>query len=581
MKRRYQNNYPTGNNDGYLGSLNYSGAFTSNGNGSGGYGPADFVLDRVSSGGVTLGSVNVGQRQWRTAGFAQDNFKATPHLTLIFGVRYEFDEPWIEEQDRTGNINLTTGQIEYAGHLPVGALPGATLCSNLACYQPNYRQWMPHLGAAYQFNDRAVIRGGYGATSFFEGNSYNQRLTAIAPFLQAAGFSVSAPTTTSVPTPNTAQEGFTGTDTSVQYSSSNNGYTAYPQNIQPAYVQEYNLTLEYALTRTASLQAGYVGETGQHIEDYGNVNQLAVNNDQTSAPFYNNQYIGVNGIDSALGVGGNGGLLITESRAMMNYNALQVVLRQRLSHGLEYTVNYTWGKAMTNSIGNYSLFGTFGTPGYGYSGAFQNYYNSGADDGLAGYDIKHNLTGTGVYAIPVGRGKEYLSSASHVLDEVIGGWKLSTAVVAYSGFPEVITGGSNNSNSYGASRVNQYRPLKVVGRSNVNWFGTDPSATPCLTAGVDNGTCAFGVPAENTFGTSHNGAVRGPGYFNTDLAAFKDFHIIGEHTLGFRFDAFNAFNIVSYGNPDSGINDSTFGNVSLQNTRSQERHLQFSLKYSF
>jgi len=382
--RRYQNNYPTGNNDGYLGSLNYSGAFTSNGNGSGGYGPADFVLDRVSSGGVTLGSVNVGQRQWRTAGFAQDNFKATPHLTLIFGVRYEFDEPWIEEQDRTGNINLTTGQIEYAGHLPVGALPGATLCSNLACYQPNYRQWMPHLGAAYQFNDRAVIRGGYGATSFFEGNSYNQRLTAIAPFLQAAGFSVSAPTTTSVPTPNTAQEGFTGTDTSVQYSSSNNGYTAYPQNIQPAYVQEYNLTLEYALTRTASLQAGYVGETGQHIEDYGNVNQLAVNNDQTSAPFYNNQYIGVNGIDSALGVGGNGGLLITESRAMMNYNALQVVLRQRLSHGLEYTVNYTWGKAMTNSIGNYSLFGTFGTPGYGYSGAFQNYYNSGADDGLAG-----------------------------------------------------------------------------------------------------------------------------------------------------------------------------------------------------
>ena len=82
------------------------------------------------------------------------------------------------------------------------------------------------------------------------------------------------------------------------------------------------------------------------------------------------QYIGVNGIDSALGVGGNGGLLITESRAMMNYNALQAVLRQRLSHGLEYTVNYTYGKAMTNSLGNYSLNVN------GFSGAFQNYYNS-------------------------------------------------------------------------------------------------------------------------------------------------------------------------------------------------------------
>ena len=71
---------------------------------------------------MTLASVNVGQRQWRTAGFAQDNFKVLPNLTLVFGVRYEYDEPWVEEQDRTGNINLTTGQIDYAGHLPAGAL---------------------------------------------------------------------------------------------------------------------------------------------------------------------------------------------------------------------------------------------------------------------------------------------------------------------------------------------------------------------------------------------------------------------------------------------------------------------------
>lgn len=579
--RRYQNNYPTGNNDGYLGSLNYSGAFTSDGNGSGGYGPADFVLDRVSSGGVTLSSVNVGQRQWRTAGFAQDNFKLRPDLTLIFGIRYEFDEPWIEQQHRTGNIDLATGQILYAGHLPVGALPGAGLCKNLACYQPNYRQWMPHVGFAYQANDRLVVRGGYGASSFFEGNSFNQRLTAIAPFLQAAGFSVSTPTTTSVPTPNTAEEGFTAPDTSVQYSSSNNGYTAYPQNIQPAYVQEYTLTVEYALTRTASLQAGYVGETGQHIEDYGNINQYTVNGDQTSAPFYNSQFLGVNGIDSALGVGGNGGVLITESRAMMNYNALQAVLRQRLNHGLEFTLNYTYGKAMTNSLGNYGLNVN------GFSGAFQNYYNSGADDGPAGYDIKHNLSATGVYALPVGRGKEYFSSANRMIDEAVGGWKISTAVVAYSGFPETITGPGNNSNSYGNSRVNQYRRLKVVGRSNEHWFGTDPSATdicgvdPITGIAIDDGTCAFGLPSVNTFGTEHNGAVRAPGYLNVDMSAFKDFHIIGEHAIGFRFDAFNAFNIVSYGNPDTGITDTNFGNVSLQGPRSTERHLQFSAKYTF
>jgi Carboxypeptidase regulatory-like domain/TonB-dependent Receptor Plug Domain len=580
--RRYQNNYPTGNNDGYLGSLNYSGNFTSDSAlGSKGYGPADFVLDRVSSGGVTLGSVNVGQRQWRTAGFAQDSFKVLPNLTVVFGVRYEFDEPWVEEQDRTGNVDLTTGQIIYAGHLPVGAPPEAGLCSNLACYQPNYRQWMPHLGFAYQFNDRTVLRGGYGATSFFEGNSFNQRLTAIYPFLQAAGFSVTQPTPGSVSTPNTAEEGFTSSDTSVQFSSSNNGYTAYPQNMQPAYVQEFNLTLEYALTRTASLQAGYLGETGQHIEDYGNVNQYTVNNDQTSAPFYNSPYIGVNGVDSVIGVGGNGGLLITESRAMMNYNALQVVLRQRLSHGLEYTVNYTYGKAMTNSLGNYFL----NVAGYGSTGAFQNYYNSGADDGVAGYDVKHNISGTGVYALPVGRGKEYFSRVSGLMDEIIGGWKLSTAAISYSGFPGNILGGSSSSNSYGPNRANEYFKMKIVGRTHDHWFGTDPSVMPCTTAGSkinsDGNACAFGVPANYTFGTSKNGSIRGPGYFNVDMSAFKDFHLFENHTVGFRFDAFNAFNIVSYGNPDTGIGDTNFGNVSLQGVRSVERHLQFSAKYTF
>ena len=575
--KRYQNNYPTGNNDGYLGSLAYTGAFTANGNGSGGYGAADFVLDRVSSGGVTLSSVNVGQRQWRAAGFIQDDYKVLPHLTLAFGLRYEYDEPWVEEQDRTGNINLTTGQIEYAGHLPVGALPDATVCSNSACYQPSFRQWMPHFGFDYQMTNRFVVRGGYGAVSFFEGNSFNQRLTAIAPFLQAAGFSVNAPTPGAVSTPNTAEQGFTGSDTSVQYSSSNNGYTAYPQNIQPAYVQEWNLTLEYALTNTASLQVGYLGEQGQHIEDYGNVNQWTANGVQTSAPFYNSPYIGVNGVDSALGVGGSGGLLITESRAMMNYNALQAVLRQRLSHGLEFTVNYTYGRAMTNSLGNYTLNVN------GYSGAFQNYYNSAADDGPAGYDVRHNISATGVYALPVGRGQQFFSGANHVMDEIVGGWKLSTAIVGYTGFPEVLTDSSfnNNSQSFGTDRINQYRRLVVRNRSNANWFGTDPSATPCLVAGVDNGVCAFGVPAANTFGTEGNGAVRGPGFFNTDLSAFKDFHIVERQSIGFRFDAFNAFNIVSYGNPDTNISDTDFGNVSLQSPRSTERHLQFSAHYNF
>jgi hypothetical protein len=568
---RYQNNYPTSNNSGYLGSLSYTGAFTSNpvSGEAVGWGGADFVLDRVYQAQATLGSVNVGQRQWRAAGYINDDWKVLPNLTINLGFRYEYDEPWYEENNKTGNINLATGQVIYAGSVPVGAPPGSGVCSTRACYLPTYDQGMPRIGFSYQANSRFVLRGGYGATSFFEGNSSNQRLTSITPFIQAVNVQALTPTLTSPGTPRTAEEGFTGGTT--QYGGT---YNVYPQHIQPSYVQEFNLTTEFALSRTLSLQVGYLGEVGQHIEDYGNVNQLLVNGDPTTAPYYNNQYIGANIADTSASVGSNQ-LLITESRAAMSYNALQAVLRQRLSKGLEFTLNYTYGKALTNSLGNYGLNVN------GYSGAFQNYYDSAADWGPAGYDVRHNVSGNMVYALPVGRGQMFLQNANRFVDEAVGGWKLALAGVGYSGFPQTVTGPGNNSFSYGTSRPNQYRPLKVVNRTLTNWFGTDPSAIPCTQPGVDNGVCAFGTPAPNAFGDARNGDVRGPGYRNIDLSAFKDFHTFREQVIGFRFDAFNVLNLVSYGNPDTSITDTTFGDVANQTVRSTPRLFQFSAAYHF
>ena len=580
---RYQTNYPTSNNSGYLGNLNYSGAFTSNSAASNapGYGAADFLLDRVTSAQATLGSANVGNRQWRAAGYINDDYKASSKLTLNVGVRYEYDQPWIEQNNKTGNVNIATGQVIYADHLPTGAPIGSGLCSNRACYDGNYRQIMPRLGFAYQASSRLVVRGGYGATSFYEGNSSNQRLTSITPFIQAVNAAVNAPSPGHPSTPRTAEQGFTGGTLA------NGGtFNVYPQNIQPAYVQEFNLTTEYALNRSLSLQVGYLGEQGQHIEDYGNLNQYLVNGDPTSARFYNNQYLGVNAIDPSISIGSNS-LLITESRAASNFQALEAVLRQRVNHGLEFTLNYTYSKALTNSTGNYPV-NTSGATGEA-QGAFQNYYDSAADWGPAPYDVRDNFSGTAVYALPVGRGQSFFSGANRFVDELVGGWKASTAAVAYSGFAETITGPGNNSNSFGNSRPNQYRPLKIVNRSIDHWYGTDPSATPCTTRGVDNGLCAFGAPAPNTFGDARNGNTRGPRYLNVDMSAFKDFPTFREQTVGFRFDAFNAFNIVSYGNPDTGITDSNFGNISNQGSangasqavRSTERRLQFSANYRF
>ncbi|MBB6143928.1 hypothetical protein HNQ77_001877 [Silvibacterium bohemicum] len=574
---RYENNYITSNNDGFLGTFNYTGAFTSNPNSgavnNAGYAGADFVLDRVSSANVQEAGVLVGQRQWRTAGFFQDDWKVLPNLTLNLGIRYEVDQPWYEVNNKTGNIDLTTGTFLYADRIPAGAPAGSQLCSNRACYDADYNQWMPRFGFAYQATDRFVVRGGYGATSFFEGSASNQRLTSLPPFIQSStrqpvSPAAATPTTPYSPgLPYTVEEGF-----SVNPGDINSGgsFGAWPKNQRPAYIQEWNLTTEYAINAFTSMQVGYIGEVGQHLLDPRNANQFLINGNQASAPLAANPLIG------------NGTVLVTEPEAKMNYNALQAVVRGRAHHGLEYTVNYTYGRSFTNSLGNYNL----NTPGYSYGAeGFQNGYDSAADYGPSGYDIKHNLTALGVYALPFGRGQKFGSNVNRGVDEVLGGWSLSSSLIAYSGFPITVTDpqGGSNSNSLGQERANQYRKLKIVNRSINNWFGTDPSATPCTTPGVDNGVCAYGVPATNSFGSARVGTERTPTFTQVDSSIFKDFHIVEGHTIGFRADAFNVFNIASYGNPDSGVTDSQFGNISNQNgpTRSLERRLQLSLHYTF
>jgi hypothetical protein len=260
----------------------------------------------------------------------------------------------------------------------------------------------------------------------------------------------------------------------------------------------------------------------------------------------------------------------------MNYNAGQLTLRQRTHHGLEYTLNYTYSKAMTNSSGNY------GTPNInGSDGAYQDGYNGHADYGPSGMDVRHSLNFVGVYELPYGRGRTYGSGANPFLDAVLGGWKLSTSAFLYSGFPITINSPNNsNTNSYGQARANQYRHLTVHNRSINNWWGTDPSTVGC--SGADNGVCAYGVAYNNglpAFGTAAINTERAPGYRQVDTSLFKDFHVWREQVVGFRADFFNIFNIASYGNPDNNVQDSTFGLIS--SVRSPARQIQLSLHYAF
>jgi hypothetical protein len=576
---RYQQNYLNAGNVGFLGTFNYSGQFTGLASG-GGYGPADFVLGRIQNAQLASPLGWVGQRQWRIAGFVQDDFKFTPRLTLNLGIRYEYDQPWYEQNDKTANV-LPNGTVEYAGHVPPGAIPGSIVCSSHACYDANYKQIMPRLGFAYQASNKLVFRGGYGATSFFEGYSFNQRLTSSPPFSLAINSNATTPSTGSGGTPFKVTNAFTQ-----PLGINNSLYSVWPQDVQPAYIHQFTLVTEYALTNELSLSAGYHGQIGHHLADYRNGNQLTAQQAQDLAPLGGCGASTIPAVDQTPYfnlVGECGSILITESQARMTYNAGQLSLRQRTHRGLEYTLNYTYAKSLTNSSGNYAVANT------SFNGlSVQNGYDLNADYGPSGMDIRHSLNFVGVYDLPFGHGRAYGNNASRALDTALGGWRFATTALLYTGFPVSIFGPDNsntNNAGWGLSRANQYRRMIIHNRTIHNWWGTDPSAAPCVPnaqnpTGADNGTCAYGVAASNTFGTAHNSTERAPGYRQVDMSLFKDFHLWKEqHVLGFRADFFNIFNIASYGNPDNGITDSSWGEIT--NVRSPARQIQLSLHYSF
>ncbi|WP_051978669.1 TonB-dependent receptor [Edaphobacter aggregans] len=580
--RQQQNNFYPGN-DGSLGGFYFLGAGTASPTvaGATGYTAADFMLNRagfVSKGGV---AGPVGMRSWRSAYFAQDDWKVTPTLTVNLGVRYEYVQPIYEVNNKMSTIDPNNPSVILLAGSPQAEAAGYSR----ALVDAYYGSVMPRIGFAFSPTTRWVIRGGYGLQNYMEGTGANLRMTTNLPFqssYQASGNQASA---TSPGSFFIVQNGFS--NPAAGPAASGAVYNVWNKKIKPAFINMYNLTLEYQLSSSASVQVGYLGESGQHLITANRRNQLrnpcVVNGAfvdpatptpsaaclaQAPAPFY-----------ATPGVGYNGNIRYTDSNAMMNYNALQASVRQRLSRGLQYMVNYTYGRAMTNSIGFY------GAPSINNPSPYaENVYNMHNEYGPAGQDVRHAVNWNIVYDLPFGRNRQFAANMPIILDQIVGGWKIGMTGVAYSGFPVNMNTSSNNSfvNS-GSQRANHYRKLRIVDRSIDNWFGTDPSAIPCTTPGVDNGVCAYGQPANGTFGTAPPLSERAPSFQTYGASVTKDFTIWHEQQINFRADADNVFNSAYLGNPVSNIQSSQFGNISNQATpvRSGPRNLQLSVKYHF
>ena len=553
--RYQQNNFYPGN-DGVMGREEYTGAYT-------GEPISDFVTGNVYYAGVAANVGRSGQRQYRDAAFVQDDWKASDKLTVNLGLRYEYDQPIYEVNNKQANVDLATAQYYYAGTAAAAAAFG----DGRALYNPVYTNLMPRIGFAYQAKPRFVVRGGYGITNYLEGTGANLRLNFNPPFQPSYVYQGAKATATSSGDPAATA---TALPASFTASTAATTLRAWDARLRPAFIQEFTFGTEYQIDNKTSASITYLGQTGQHLIDARAANQItlaqAAANDASGAPLYT-------GAPYANLVGNGGAIVETQTESMMNYNAAQLTLRHRESSGLEYTINYSFSKAMTNNPG---FFGTADVNGA--SAYWQDAYNGHADYGPSGFDSRHNASATVIYALPFGRDRQFGAHMNRLLDEAVGGWKITAAAIAYSGLPVTINAPDETNTDNRASRANHYRHLTIQNRGIQHWFGTGPSVTGCA-AGVDNGVCAYGTPAVEQFGTASVGSERAPGFDQIDMTAGKQFHITEAQNVEFRADFFNVGNLASYDNPDNGITDSNFGQII--NVRSQARQIQFSLHYNF
>ena len=540
---RYQMNRRFAGSAGLLGTFNYSGIYTGNAY-------ADFLLDQLQ--GKTRGSLTGmwGQRQWRNGIFVQDDFKVRPNLTLNLGLRWEYTQPLYEVADRQINLDLSTGKPLYAGK------DG----NSRALYKTYWKQFMPRLGIAWTPWPRLAVRAGYGITSFMEGTGANLRLTQNPPFYfsSSIAYDLKAPGTIT-----------TGWVDVVPQTAVSGALNYWNPDLRATFTQQYNLSVEYQFTNNFSLNAAYVGQKSTHVVNAVEQNQPlpGVGPFSSWAPLNNRRplYRVAPLINNVAG---------TESSAIMNYNALQVTARRRLSAGLQFMAAYTFSKSLTDSSGYYS-----GNTNTANQGAYApNAYNRAANYGPSFFNARHVLSLHGLYQLPIGRGRALGANMSRGADLLAGGWKVNFISSLHTGFPLTLFGrDSTNQRVRGNNFPNHYRPLQIVNQSIDHWFGTGPGF--CSGVGVDDGVCAYGNAAQGVFGNSGVGTETAPGYKNLDLSIGKEFHLTEAKYFDFRADAFNIFNHPNFGPPDRNITSTAFG--AINGIVGTPRTMQFALKFYF
>jgi Carboxypeptidase regulatory-like domain len=553
-------------NGGELGAILYNGQYTAGAAKTAGDPGADFALGLPSYVGRGVTSGGWQQKDWLFAGYVQDDWRVTRNLTLNLGLRYEARTPWVEAHNHQDNVNLQTGAIEIA------AVNGNSRGLYNSVY--GWPDFQPRLGFAWtpdMLGGKTVVRGAFTQSSYLEGTGTNLRLTQNPPFTppQTEGPN----STTPGATPFSTQAGPTAAATPV----AGNPYAgttmlAWDRTVQPAIAYQWNLSVQREIARDMTLQVGYIGQHAIHLMVPTWVTQAELTPAGTSScqpkvgPAVPCAYPYVGGQNPAGGFGPQqiGNVKDTASSGGMRYNALQVVLQKRYSHGLETQVSYSFAKCMTNNSG---YFGTWSgttqtTPASPY---FQNLYNPAGEWSQCYYDSKHVISAYALYELPIGKGKAFGKDLPTAVNTIVGGWSVNPIVSWHTGFPFALyAADASGTNSQGARPNCNGAPQYIKTGTALGFQWVSPSGFSQPTSGF--GSC----PAQ--------GPVIGPGFANVDLSLQKNFLLSETRKIQFRAEFLNLFNHPQFAKMDNTVGDANFG---LITTTQPAREIQLAVKFYF
>jgi len=512
--------------------------------------------------------------------FVQDNWKATPRLLLSAGLRWDPFFPYTDSEGRVACFVPGAQSIRFP-NAPMDMLFGGSNhdpgCPPSSIYN-NAKNFAPRLGFAYRVteNGNTSLRGGVGYYYEAPNTVAFEDVVGVPPFapiINLSNVTLADPYGSGgVSNPFPGQFGPVNPGRNASFPSGGISFSQiFDRHFRLPMVLSWNLTAEQGFHKNWMLRMSYVGNTGRRLSGTG---------DQENGLLQLNPAIYIPGNNPLTGQPNS--TLANESERLVypnygsigsinsgvnsNYNAAQITVEKRMTHGFSFLSNFTWSK----ELDDFAPIG--GSPYLTNTCYCGRYFDYGPSDD----DVSKVFKISGEYVIPH-------APLPKVVGAVLNSWQLSGTVLWESGFPFSLFSNVDNSLS---GMLGDRADLAVPsiqqailpgGRSHAaevqEWFNTS----------------AFQPNAIGTFGDTSKNILRGPRFFDTDIAVVKNAKLTERLNFEFRAELFNAFNNVNFGKPDGNLLDSTFGQItglaggSSSNTygTAQPRIIQFGAKLLF